>query len=343
MREMLEPIFGESGAVVAQFVITLVTVLILIGLLYWLVQRFSGIRFAGAARGRVPRLALIDALTVDGRRKLVLIRRDNVEHLILIGGTSDLVVEPSIMRGAPAGARPRQGQAPRQQPQPQPQPAASAPQAVPQPQPQPQPMPQRTVESSGISEPIPFPQAPTPRPQPRATPRAAETPAAAPERPAPTAPEPAPQRRAAVRAMSAAEPAVAAAGGRVAAASAHFEEPSRPSRIESVFSLADALDEIADEPISAGSAAEFAGPRAHPAAPRHFEEAAALPAEAGDEPATEALDLSPEPAPAIATDDATAEPGTQPQEGEAASASKVSDLEREMARLLGEITSRRES
>lgn len=339
MREMLEPIFGESGAVVAQFVITLVTVLILIGLLYWLVQRFSGIRFAGAARGRVPRLALIDALAVDGRRKLVLVRRDNVEHLILIGGTSDLVVEPSIMRGAPAGARPRQGQAPRQQPQPQPQPAAaSAPQAVP-PQPQPQPTPQRAAESSGISEPIPFPQASTPH----ATPRAAEAPAAAPERPAPPAPEPAPQRRAAVRAMSAAEPAVAAAGGRVASASAHFEEPSRPSRIESVFSLADALDEIADEPISAGNATEFAGPRAHPAAPRHFEEAAALPAEASDEPATEALDLSPEPAPAIATDDATAEPGTQPQEGEAASASKVSDLEREMARLLGEITSRRES
>jgi flagellar biogenesis protein FliO len=333
MREMLEPIFGESGAVVAQFVITLVAVLILIGLFYWLVQRFSGIRFAGAARGRVPRLALIDALAVDGRRKLVLIRRDNVEHLILIGGTTDLVVEPSIMRGAPAGARPRQGQAQGQAPRPQPQPAtAAAPQAAPQPQPQP--MPQRTAEASGISEPIPFPQAPTPR--------AAEAPIAVPERAAPPAPEPAPQRRAAVRAVSA-EAAVAAAGGRVASASAHFEEPSRPSRIESVFSLADALDEIADEPISAGTAAEFAGPRAHPAAPRHFEEAAALPSEAGEEPATEALDLSPEPAPAIATDDATAEPGTQPQEGEAASASKVSDLEREMARLLGEITSRRES
>ncbi len=337
MREMLEPIFGESGAVVAQFVITLVTVLILIGLLYWLVQRFSGIRFAGAARGRVPRLALIDALTVDGRRKLVLVRRDNVEHLILIGGTSDLVVEPSIIRGSPAGARPRQGQAPRQQPQPQPA-AASAPQAVPQhhaPQHQPQPAPQRTAEPSGISEPIPFPQAPTPRPQPRATPRAAET-------PAPPAPEPAPQRRAAVRAMPAAEAAVAATGGRVASASAHFEEPSRPSRIESVFSLAEALDEIADEPISAGNATEFAGPKAQRPA-RHFEEAAAQRVEAVEEPATEALDISPEPAPAISTDDATAEPVAQPQEGEAASASKVSDLEREMARLLGEITSRRES
>jgi flagellar biogenesis protein FliO len=339
MREMLEPIFGESGAVVAQFVITLVAVLILIGLLYWLVQRFSGIHFAGAARGRVPRLAVIDALAVDGRRKLVLVRRDNVEHLILIGGTSDLVVEPSIIRGVPAGARPRQGQAPRPQPQVQPQAAA---QPAPQAAPQPQPTPQRMTEASGISEPIPFPEAPAPRPQPRAMPRAAETPIAAPERPAPPAPEPVPQRRAAVRAVHAAEPAVAAAGGHAASASAHFEEPTRPSRIESVFSLADALDEIADEPMASDTATEFAGPKAQ-RAPRHFEEAAALPAETGDEPATEALDLSPEPAPAIATDDATAEPATQPQEGEAASASKVSDLEREMARLLGEITSRRES
>ena len=32
------------------------------------------------------------------RRKLVLVRRDNVEHLILIGGPTDVVVEPSIVR-----------------------------------------------------------------------------------------------------------------------------------------------------------------------------------------------------------------------------------------------------
>jgi flagellar biogenesis protein FliO len=345
MREMLEPIFGESGAVVAQFVITLIVVLILIGLLYWLVQRFSGLRFPSAGRGRVPRLAIIDALSVDGRRKLVLVRRDNVEHLILIGGTSDLVVEPSIVRGA-AVARPRQGQPQRPQPQAQPQSqqsATAAAAAALQVAPQPQPAPQRAAETSGISEPIPFPPQ---RPQPRATPRAAETPTPErierPERPMQaTAPEPAPQRRAAVRAAAAPEPMAAAAAAH--AASARFEEPSRPSRIESVFSLADALDEIANEPMTTNDAAEFAGPKARPSAPaRHYEEAATLAAEASDEPTSEGFDISPEPAPAIATDD-TAEPDA-PQEGQQPSnAAKVSDLEREMARLLGEITSRRES
>ena len=49
---------------------------------------------------RMPRLAVIDAAAVDGRRRLVLVRRDNVEHLLMIGGPADLVVEPNIVRGA---------------------------------------------------------------------------------------------------------------------------------------------------------------------------------------------------------------------------------------------------
>jgi hypothetical protein len=49
----------------------------------------------------MPRLAVIDAAAVDGRRRLVLVRRDNVEHLIMIGGPSDLVVEPNIVRAVP--------------------------------------------------------------------------------------------------------------------------------------------------------------------------------------------------------------------------------------------------
>jgi hypothetical protein len=47
-------------------------------------------------------LAVIDAATVDGRRRLVLIRRDNIEHLLMIGGPTDLVVEPNIVRAVAA-------------------------------------------------------------------------------------------------------------------------------------------------------------------------------------------------------------------------------------------------
>ena len=74
-------------------------VLALIGAAAYLVRRFAG-RGIGSSnsRGRMPRLAVIDAAAVDGRRRLVLVRRDNVEHLLMIGGPSDIVVEPNIVR-----------------------------------------------------------------------------------------------------------------------------------------------------------------------------------------------------------------------------------------------------
>ena len=42
------------------------------------------------------RLEVMDHASVDGRRRLVLVRRDNVEHLIMIGGPVDVVVETGI-------------------------------------------------------------------------------------------------------------------------------------------------------------------------------------------------------------------------------------------------------
>ena len=47
-------------------------------------------------------MAVIDQATVDRRRRLVLIRRDNVEHLLIIGGPRDVVVEQNIVRAATA-------------------------------------------------------------------------------------------------------------------------------------------------------------------------------------------------------------------------------------------------
>lgn len=84
------------------FFLAFVVVLALIGLAAWLVRRFAGNRLgANANRGRMPRLAVIDAAAVDGRRRLVLVRRDNVEHLLMIGGPTDIVVEPNIVRAMP--------------------------------------------------------------------------------------------------------------------------------------------------------------------------------------------------------------------------------------------------
>jgi hypothetical protein len=85
------------------FFLAFLVVLALIGAAAWLARRFAGSRLGtNTNRGRMPRLAVIDAAAVDGRRRLVLVRRDNIEHLLMIGGPTDIVVEPNIVRAQPA-------------------------------------------------------------------------------------------------------------------------------------------------------------------------------------------------------------------------------------------------
>jgi flagellar protein FliO/FliZ len=43
-----------------------------------------------------PRLGVTEQATVDSRRRLVLVRRDNVEHLIMTGGPVDVLIETNI-------------------------------------------------------------------------------------------------------------------------------------------------------------------------------------------------------------------------------------------------------
>ncbi len=93
---------GTKHVADTSFFFAFVAVLALIGVAAWLVRRFAGNRLgANTNRGRMPRLAVIDAAAVDGRRRLVLVRRDNIEHLLMIGGPTDIVVEPNIVRAMP--------------------------------------------------------------------------------------------------------------------------------------------------------------------------------------------------------------------------------------------------
>lgn len=97
----MNSLFGVELPTSVTFVIAFVVVLALIGAVAWLVRRFGAARLA-AGRGRQPRLAVIDAASIDGRRKLIIIRRDNVEHLLMIGGPTDVVVETNIVRASAA-------------------------------------------------------------------------------------------------------------------------------------------------------------------------------------------------------------------------------------------------
>ncbi|WEK49782.1 MAG: flagellar biosynthetic protein FliO [Candidatus Kaistia colombiensis] len=179
MHDYLAPMFGDTGATVAQFVITLVVVLLVILVAFWLIRLFTNGRLgAGPARGRQPRLAVLDALPLDQRRRLILVRRDNVEHLILIGGPSDVVVEPGIQRPQQQTRRlePIRQEAPRPEPipaRPEPMQARPAPQnARPVPlevagrPPEPRrPEPVQPAEIQALDAPVP-PEAPARRPAP---------------------------------------------------------------------------------------------------------------------------------------------------------------------------------
>ncbi len=48
------------------------------------------------------RLSVVEQASVDNRRRLILIKRDGVEHLIMTGGPVDIVIETGI--GATAAA-----------------------------------------------------------------------------------------------------------------------------------------------------------------------------------------------------------------------------------------------
>ena len=78
-----------------RFVVALAFVLALIGAMAWLARRFG---FAPPPRlpGQPRRLKVIESLALDARRRLVLVRRDQTEHLLLVGGANELTVETGI-------------------------------------------------------------------------------------------------------------------------------------------------------------------------------------------------------------------------------------------------------
>jgi len=69
----------------------------------WIFRAFMSSGGVLMLKGRNRRLGVVDQAAVDGRRRLILIRRDNVEHLVMTGGPIDIVIETGI--GA-AGAKP---------------------------------------------------------------------------------------------------------------------------------------------------------------------------------------------------------------------------------------------
>lgn len=310
----------------AGFFFAFIAVLALIGLATWLVRRFAGNRLGtGANRGRMPRLAVVDAAAVDGRRRLVLVRRDNIEHLLMIGGPSDIVVEPNIVR-----ATPPQQQMPPRAPLPpasdqlwsDSEPARPEPLEHDEPAPLPEPPP-RPVRPAFAEEPTRRgPPLPERRPDPLAgfspEPMGRPEPAVRPEPPMREPPMP-------PRAMPRAEPPLVPRPPRAEPPKAAppvrpAERPAAPAPMPSAASAADKnLAEMAQrlEAALRRPGSNPAGDRAPPVAP--------------DVPASRAVPPPPRPA--------ASEPSTpfddDAKPAEEAPKSQFKNLEDEMASLLG--------
>lgn len=98
---LVNNIFGTDLNDGVQLAIVFAVLLVVLLLVVWLIRVVFGNNVSRMAKNRQPRLAVTDAAIVDDKRRLVLVRRDNVEHLILIGGNSDVLLESNISRVTP--------------------------------------------------------------------------------------------------------------------------------------------------------------------------------------------------------------------------------------------------
>ncbi|MCL6708082.1 flagellar biosynthetic protein FliO [Pseudomonas sp. R2.Fl] len=178
----------------------------------WILRHRAPSPFVRGGRNRQPRLQVLDAAAVDARRRLVLVRRDNIEHLIMIGGPTDIVIESGIgderpyisvqapqQESLPAPDRPAAALAPSAQ---QPQRIAPAANAAPAPAARPAPAreepaaPRPAPSSPAAAKPVqpePAPVVVTPPPPVAAKPVAQPEPVAVvPPAPQPAAPQAAP-------------------------------------------------------------------------------------------------------------------------------------------------------
>jgi flagellar protein FliO/FliZ len=84
----------------SRFLLALVAVLAMLVCFAWLARRFG---FAGKSftKGGRRRLAIVEMVPIDAKRRLILLRRDQTEHLIVLGADSAVVIETGI--AAPNG------------------------------------------------------------------------------------------------------------------------------------------------------------------------------------------------------------------------------------------------
>jgi flagellar protein FliO/FliZ len=88
-------------SVYLRFLVALVFVLGLIGAVAWGGRRLGVLGRYTRTRGEARRIGIVELLPVDAKRRLVLVRRDGIEHLVLLGPTQDVLIEQGIRPAEP--------------------------------------------------------------------------------------------------------------------------------------------------------------------------------------------------------------------------------------------------
>ncbi|WP_182419381.1 flagellar biosynthetic protein FliO [Bartonella sp. HY038] len=98
MNAWLTTQIGAEAANIVSYIALFVAAIIVLWLIIMIIKRFTRGTYVVGGKNREARLSVRDAAPIDSKRRLVLIKRDNVEHLILIGGPIDLVIETNISK-----------------------------------------------------------------------------------------------------------------------------------------------------------------------------------------------------------------------------------------------------
>ena len=101
MTSWFEGLGGPEFATAVVWTFAALILLVIVLVIIRLIRGLTFGTFVAGGRNRKTRLAVMDATAVDSHRRLVLVRRDDIEHLLLIGGPTDVVVEREIRMSQP--------------------------------------------------------------------------------------------------------------------------------------------------------------------------------------------------------------------------------------------------
>ncbi|WP_173931811.1 flagellar biosynthetic protein FliO [Chelativorans sp. Marseille-P2723] len=108
MRDWLASTGGDNFAGAVFWTIVALAIVAAVMILFRIFRSGGAGTFISGGRSRIARLAVVDAAAIDNQRRLVLVRRDDVEHLLLIGGSNDIVIEPQIRVRQAGGLQPQE-------------------------------------------------------------------------------------------------------------------------------------------------------------------------------------------------------------------------------------------